>query len=106
MPGNNAKLRGDFSAVGKREGGRGIASSRRTGFDASVNEHADREGYELRAIHIPKTLDNDLPIWSTYRSGHSRYELANLTDIAAKTRRLPDEFINALWAPAAKPRND
>lgn len=27
-----------------------------------VSEHADREGYELRAIHIPKTIDNDLPI--------------------------------------------
>ncbi len=27
-----------------------------------VNEHAAREGYELRAIHIPKTVDNDLPI--------------------------------------------
>jgi 6-phosphofructokinase len=27
-----------------------------------VAEHAEREGYELRAIHIPKTIDNDLPI--------------------------------------------
>ena len=27
-----------------------------------VNEQADAEGYELRAIHIPKTVDNDLPI--------------------------------------------
>jgi 6-phosphofructokinase len=27
-----------------------------------VSEHADREGYELRALHIPKTIDNDLPI--------------------------------------------
>jgi len=27
-----------------------------------VNEQADGEGYELRAIHIPKTVDNDLPI--------------------------------------------
>ncbi|HRD64653.1 MAG TPA: 6-phosphofructokinase [Candidatus Competibacter sp.] len=27
-----------------------------------VGEHAVREGYELRAIHIPKTIDNDLPI--------------------------------------------
>ena len=27
-----------------------------------VNEHADREGYELRTIHIPKTVDNDLPV--------------------------------------------
>lgn len=27
-----------------------------------VNQHADGEGYELRAIHIPKTVDNDLPI--------------------------------------------
>lgn len=27
-----------------------------------VNEQAGQEGYELRAIHIPKTVDNDLPI--------------------------------------------
>ena len=27
-----------------------------------VNQHAAREGYELRAIHIPKTVDNDLPV--------------------------------------------
>jgi 6-phosphofructokinase 1 len=27
-----------------------------------VAEHAEREGYELRAIHIPKTIDNDLPL--------------------------------------------
>ncbi len=27
-----------------------------------VAEHAEREGYELRAIHIPKTIDNDLPV--------------------------------------------
>ncbi|HRF45914.1 MAG TPA: 6-phosphofructokinase [Candidatus Competibacteraceae bacterium] len=27
-----------------------------------VNEQADQEGYELRAIHIPKTVDNDLPV--------------------------------------------
>ena len=27
-----------------------------------VNEYADQEGYELRAIHIPKTVDNDLPV--------------------------------------------
>ena len=27
-----------------------------------VSEHANREGYALRAIHIPKTIDNDLPI--------------------------------------------
>lgn len=27
-----------------------------------VGEHADREGYELRAIHVPKTVDNDLPV--------------------------------------------
>jgi 6-phosphofructokinase len=27
-----------------------------------VGEHAIREGYELRAVHIPKTIDNDLPI--------------------------------------------
>ncbi len=27
-----------------------------------VNENAAKEGYELRSIHIPKTVDNDLPI--------------------------------------------
>lgn len=27
-----------------------------------VNESAAEEGYELRAIHIPKTVDNDLPV--------------------------------------------
>ena len=27
-----------------------------------VGEHAAREGYELRAVHIPKTIDNDLPV--------------------------------------------
>ena len=27
-----------------------------------VNEYASREGHELRAIHIPKTIDNDLPV--------------------------------------------
>ncbi len=27
-----------------------------------VNESAANEGYELRSIHIPKTVDNDLPI--------------------------------------------
>ena len=27
-----------------------------------VGEYAVKEGYELRAIHIPKTVDNDLPV--------------------------------------------
>ena len=27
-----------------------------------VSEHAKREGYELRAVHIPKTIDNDLMV--------------------------------------------
>ncbi len=27
-----------------------------------VNEFAVKEGYELRAVHIPKTVDNDLPV--------------------------------------------
>ncbi len=27
-----------------------------------VGEYAAKEGYELRAIHIPKTVDNDLPL--------------------------------------------
>lgn len=27
-----------------------------------VNEQAEREGYEFRAIHIPKTIDNDLMV--------------------------------------------
>ena len=27
-----------------------------------VGEYAAKEGYELRAIHIPKTVDNDLPV--------------------------------------------
>jgi len=27
-----------------------------------VNEEADKEGYELRVIHIPKTIDNDLKV--------------------------------------------
>ncbi len=27
-----------------------------------VNQYAEREGYELRAIHIPKTIDNDLAV--------------------------------------------
>ena len=27
-----------------------------------VGEYAAKEGYDLRAVHIPKTVDNDLPI--------------------------------------------
>ncbi|MBL8258626.1 MAG: 6-phosphofructokinase [Candidatus Competibacteraceae bacterium] len=27
-----------------------------------VGEYAAKEGYELRAVHIPKTVDNDLPV--------------------------------------------
>ncbi len=74
-----------------------------------VHEHAQREGYELRAIHIPKTIDNDLPI-NDHCPGYpsaARFVVSALGGINADMRALPGVYIavimgrHAGWLTAA-----
>ena len=74
-----------------------------------VHEHAGREGYELRAIHIPKTVDNDLPI-NDHCPGYpsaARFVASALGGINADMRALPGVYIavimgrHAGWLTAA-----
>ncbi len=74
-----------------------------------VNEHADREGYELRAIHIPKTIDNDLPI-TDHCPGYpsaARFVASAMAGINADLSALPGVYLavimgrHAGWLTAA-----
>ena len=74
-----------------------------------VNEHADREGYELRAIHIPKTVDNDLPI-NDHCPGYpsaARFVANAISGVNADNTALPGVYIavimgrHAGWLTAA-----
>ncbi len=74
-----------------------------------VNEHADREGYELRAIHIPKTVDNDLPI-NDHCPGYpsaARFVACAINGVNADNAALPGVYIavimgrHAGWLTAA-----
>ena len=74
-----------------------------------ITEHAGREGYELRAIHIPKTVDNDLPI-TDHCPGYpsaARFVASALGGINADLLALPGVYIavimgrHAGWLTAA-----
>ena len=74
-----------------------------------VNEHADREGYELRAIHIPKTVDNDLPL-NDHCPGYpsaARFVACAMAGVNADNYALPGVYIavimgrHAGWLTAA-----
>ncbi|HSA45305.1 MAG TPA: diphosphate--fructose-6-phosphate 1-phosphotransferase, partial [Candidatus Competibacteraceae bacterium] len=74
-----------------------------------VNEQADREGYELRAIHIPKTVDNDLPI-NDHCPGYpsaARFVACAISGVNADNNALPGVYIavvmgrHAGWLTAA-----
>ncbi|MDS4021068.1 MAG: 6-phosphofructokinase [Candidatus Competibacter sp.] len=74
-----------------------------------VNEHADREGYELRAIHIPKTVDNDLPV-NDHCPGYpsaARFVASAFSGVNADNIALPGVYIavimgrHAGWLTAA-----
>ncbi len=63
-----------------------------------VNEHADQEGYELRAIHIPKTVDNDLPI-NDHCPGYpsaARFVASAFSGINADLIALPGVYIGVV----------
>ncbi|MDA3845946.1 MAG: 6-phosphofructokinase [Vallitaleaceae bacterium] len=60
-----------------------------------VNENANRENYELRAIHIPKTIDNDLVI-NDHTPGFgsaARYVANAFTGVNLDNRALPGVYI-------------
>ncbi|MFZ1828399.1 MAG: 6-phosphofructokinase [Candidatus Competibacteraceae bacterium] len=74
-----------------------------------VNEQADQEGYELRAIHIPKTVDNDLPI-NDHCPGYpsaARFVACAISGVNADNNALPGVYIavimgrHAGWLTAA-----
>ncbi|CDH43259.1 6-phosphofructokinase [Candidatus Contendibacter odensensis] len=74
-----------------------------------VSEHANREGYALRAIHIPKTIDNDLPI-TDHCPGYpsaARFVASAIGGINADLSALPGIYIavimgrHAGWLTAA-----
>lgn len=74
-----------------------------------VNEHAAQQGYELRAIHIPKTIDNDLPI-NDHCPGYpsaARFVISAMSGVNADNSALPGVYIavimgrHAGWLTAA-----
>ena len=74
-----------------------------------VNEQADQENYELRAIHIPKTVDNDLPI-NDHCPGYpsaARFVACAVSGANADNNALPGVYIavimgrHAGWLTAA-----
>ncbi len=74
-----------------------------------VNQHAYGEGYELRAIHIPKTVDNDLPI-NDHCPGYpsaARFVVCAMSGVNADMNALPGVYIavimgrHAGWLTAA-----
>ncbi|MBE2295332.1 MAG: 6-phosphofructokinase [Phycisphaerales bacterium] len=63
-----------------------------------VSEHADREGYELCAVHIPKTVDNDLPI-NDHCPGYpsaARFVASAFGGINADLMALPGVYIGVV----------
>lgn len=74
-----------------------------------VSEHAQREGYDLRAIHIPKTIDNDLPV-NDHCPGYpsaARFVASAMSGVNADNTALPGVYIavimgrHAGWLTAA-----
>ena len=74
-----------------------------------ITEHADQEGYELRAIHIPKTVDNDLPL-NDHCPGYpsaARFVASAIGGVNADLLALPGVYIavimgrHAGWLTAA-----
>ncbi|MDW7669614.1 MAG: 6-phosphofructokinase [Bacillota bacterium] len=63
-----------------------------------VNENADKAGYELRAIHIPKTIDNDL-VLNDHTPGYgsaARYVAETFMGLNLDNRALPGVHIGVV----------
>ncbi|MDG4552908.1 MAG: 6-phosphofructokinase [Candidatus Competibacter sp.] len=63
-----------------------------------VAEHASQEGYELRVIHIPKTVDNDLPV-NDHCPGYpsaARFVASAFSGINADLMALPGVYIGVV----------
>lgn len=63
-----------------------------------VNEQAERSDYEFRAIHIPKTIDNDL-LCNDHTPGYgsaARFVASAFTGINLDTRSLPGVYIGVV----------
>lgn len=63
-----------------------------------VNEQADQADYEFRAIHIPKTIDNDL-VLSDHTPGYgsaARFVASAFTGVNLDNRALPGVYIGVV----------
>lgn len=63
-----------------------------------VNEEAQRQGYELRVIHIPKTIDNDL-VGTDHCPGYgsaARFIASAFRGISLDNRSLPGVYIGVV----------
>ena len=63
-----------------------------------VNEQADQADYEFRAIHIPKTIDNDL-VLSDHTPGYpsaARFVAQSFTGVNLDNRALPGVYIGVV----------
>jgi len=63
-----------------------------------VNEEADQADYEFRAIHIPKTIDNDL-VLSDHTPGYgsaARFVASAFTGVNLDNRALPGVYIGVV----------
>lgn len=63
-----------------------------------VNEQAEQEDYEFRAIHIPKTIDNDL-VLNDHTPGYgsaARYVAQAFTGVNLDNRALPGVYIGVV----------
>ena len=63
-----------------------------------VNEEADREGYELRCIHVPKTIDNDL-MGNDHTPGYgsaARFVSSAFSGANLDNRALPGVYIGVV----------
>ena len=66
-----------------------------------VNEHAETAGYDLRCVHIPKTIDNDLVVndhTPGFRSAARFVALAFAGATTSTTARFPGVYIAWSWA--------
>lgn len=63
-----------------------------------VNEEADKTDYEFRAIHVPKTIDNDL-VLSDHTPGYgsaARFVASAFTGVNLDNRALPGVYIGVV----------
>ncbi|HON32365.1 MAG TPA: 6-phosphofructokinase [Candidatus Syntrophosphaera thermopropionivorans] len=63
-----------------------------------VNEEADKADYEFRAIHVPKTIDNDL-VLSDHTPGYgsaARFVASAFTGVNLDNRALPGVYIGVV----------